>query len=66
MKWRKQAVRVARDWNWRAGKQEDELIRTVLAGRGQGRGRPPRRKFALQGLEREVACVLAAGRGTTW
>lgn len=41
-----------------AKKEEEALIRTVLAASKEERGLPPRRKFALRGLESLVACVL--------
>lgn len=39
-------------------KEEEALIRTVLAAPKEKRGLPPRRKFALRGFESLVACVL--------
>ncbi len=46
-------------------KQEEEaLIRTVLTTPKDGSSPPPRRKFALRGLESLVACVLMGARGS--
>lgn len=46
-------------------KDEEALIQAVLAGAKGRSGLPPRRTFALRGLESVMACVLMGSTGNT-